>query len=53
LRQQPFDCGGKTSFGVKVIDKNDLNLIYLAENAEQAVTHINEFYSRYLLKPNF
>jgi len=37
----------------KMIDKNDLNLIYLAENAEQAVTHINEFYSRYLLKPNF
>lgn len=37
----------------KMIDPNDLNLIYLAEDADDAVSHINEFYSRYLLKPNF
>src|SRR6476660_9952785 len=24
LRQQSFDCGGKTPLGVKMIDKNDL-----------------------------
>lgn len=37
----------------KMIDPNDLNLLMLAENADHAVSHINEFYSRYLLKPNF
>jgi uncharacterized protein (TIGR00730 family) len=37
----------------KMVDEKDLNLIFLADDAEQAVNHINEFYSRYLLKPNF
>ena len=37
----------------KTVDEKDLSLIYVAENADQAVKHINEFYSRYLLKPNF
>ncbi len=37
----------------KMVEEKDLNLIFLAEDAEQAVNHINEFYSRYLLKPNF
>ena len=37
----------------KMVDENDLNLIYVAETADQAVKHINDFYSRYLLKPNF
>ena len=36
-----------------MIDPADMNLFKVAENAEEAVTHINEFYSRYLLKPNF
>jgi len=37
----------------KTVDERDLNLILVAENADHAVRHINEFYSRYLLKPNF
>lgn len=37
----------------KTVDEKDLNLILVAENADHAVRHINEFYSRYLLKPNF
>ena len=37
----------------KTVDEKDLNLILVAENADHAVKHINEFYSRYLLKPNF
>ncbi len=37
----------------KMVDEKDLNLIFLADDAEHAVNHINEFYSRYLLKPNF
>ncbi len=37
----------------KMVDEKDLSLILVAENADHAVRHINEFYSRYLLKPNF
>lgn len=37
----------------KTVDEKDLSLILVAENADHAVRHINEFYSRYLLKPNF
>ncbi|MBL0103502.1 MAG: TIGR00730 family Rossman fold protein [Bacteroidetes bacterium] len=37
----------------KMIDPKDLNLLYIADSADEAVAHINEFYSRYLLKPNF
>jgi len=37
----------------KMIDEKDLDLFVIAETAEHAVNHINEFYSRYLLKPNF
>lgn len=37
----------------KMIDEKDLGLFMLAEDADSAVKHINEFYSRYLLKPNF
>ena len=37
----------------KTVDENDLNLILVAENADHAIRHINEFYARYLLKPNF
>jgi len=37
----------------KMVDEKDLKLIFLADDADHAVNHINEFYSRYLLKPNF
>lgn len=37
----------------KTVDEKDLNLLFIAEDADDAVKHINEFYSRYLLKPNF
>jgi len=35
------------------INKEDLNLFYLADTVEEAVEHIDEFYQQYLLKPNF
>jgi uncharacterized protein (TIGR00730 family) len=37
----------------KTVDESDLNLVLIAEDANHAVKHINEFYSKYLLKPNF
>jgi uncharacterized protein (TIGR00730 family) len=37
----------------KTVDEGDLNLVLIAEDANHAVKHINEFYSKYLLKPNF
>ncbi len=48
-----FEWIQKTLVVEKTVDEKDLKLIFLADNAEQAVSHINEFYSRYLLKPNF
>jgi uncharacterized protein (TIGR00730 family) len=48
-----FDWIKKTLVEEKMVDEKDLNLIFLADDAEHAVNHINEFYSRYLLKPNF
>ncbi len=48
-----FDWIRETLVTEKMVDEKDLKLIFLAEDAEQAVNHINEFYSRYLLKPNF
>ena len=35
------------------IDKEDLNLFRLVETPEEAVAHIDNFYSKYLLKTNF
>ncbi len=35
------------------INKEDLNLFLLVDNADDAVNRIDEFYSKYLLKPNF
>jgi uncharacterized protein (TIGR00730 family) len=35
------------------ISKEDLELFKLADTADEVVAHINEFYSKYLLKPNF
>ncbi|MCX6275339.1 MAG: TIGR00730 family Rossman fold protein [Bacteroidetes bacterium] len=37
----------------KMIDVKDLNYFFLADSADEAVGHINSFYSKYLLKPNF
>lgn len=36
-----------------MIDPNDMNLFKVADTADEAVAFINEFYTRYLLKPNF
>ncbi len=35
------------------IDKEDLNLFRIYNTADEAVKYINEFYSRYMLRPNF
>lgn len=35
------------------INEEDLELFYLADTVEEAVEHIDSFYSKYLLKPNF
>lgn len=48
-----FDWIQETLVTEKMVDEKDLNLLLLADDAEHAVNHINEFYSRYLLKPNF
>lgn len=35
------------------VDKEDLDLFYLADTVDEAVEYIDDFYSKYLLKPNF
>jgi len=35
------------------IAAEDLNLFKLVDNADDAVSHINDFYSKYILSPNF
>lgn len=35
------------------VNKNDLDLFYLADTVDEAVDYIDTFYSKYLLKPNF
>ena len=35
------------------ISETDLDLVKIVDTAEEAVSIINEFYSRYILKPNF
>jgi uncharacterized protein (TIGR00730 family) len=37
----------------KNISSDDLDLFILADTAEEAVDHIDKFYSKYLLSPNF
>jgi uncharacterized protein (TIGR00730 family) len=37
----------------KNINEEDLNLYRLVDTAEEAVSHIDQFYNKYLLKPNF
>ena len=36
-----------------MIDPLDMQLFKVADSSDEAVAYINEFYSRYLLKPNF
>ena len=43
----------KTILVSKNIDKDDLKLFKIVDNAEEAVDAIDKFYSKYLLKPNF
>jgi predicted Rossmann-fold nucleotide-binding protein len=35
------------------ISEEDLDLILLTDSADECVAHINNFYSKYLLSPNF
>lgn len=35
------------------VNKDDLDLFYLADTVDEAVEYIDNFYSKYLLKPNF
>jgi uncharacterized protein (TIGR00730 family) len=35
------------------VSEEDLDLFILVDTADETVKHINEFYTRYLLKPNF
>jgi hypothetical protein len=35
------------------VNESDLNLFHLVDTADEAVKIINEFYSQYMLKPNF
>ena len=42
-----------TMLGAKNINPDDMDLITLVDNADDAVKEINRFYSKYLLKPNF
>lgn len=35
------------------INKEDLDIFYLADTVEEAVEYIDDFYQQYLLKPNF
>lgn len=39
--------------GAKYVDAEDLNLFRIYDTADEAVKYINEFYSRYMLRPNF
>lgn len=42
-----------TIFAEKNISAEDLNLFSIVDDADEAVNKINEFYSKYMLKPNF
>jgi hypothetical protein len=35
------------------ISEKDMELFTLVDTAEEAVNHIDQFYSKYLLSPNF
>ena len=48
-----YDWISTTVLKQKNICKKDMELFYMAENAEDAVNHIHNFYMKYMLKPNF
>lgn len=48
-----YDWIVNTMLSQKNISPEDLDLFKIAENGDEAVKHINEFYTKYLLKPNF
>ena len=35
------------------VNENDLQLFHVVDTADEAVKIINDFYSQYMLKPNF
>lgn len=37
----------------KTISPNDTDLFFLTDSTEEAIAHIDKFYSKYMLKPNF
>ena len=43
----------KTLIAQGNISEEDLKLFRIVDTAEEAVAHLNKFYSKYLLKPNF
>jgi len=43
----------KTLIAEGNISKEDLNLFRIVDTADEAVDHLNKFYSKYSLKPNF
>ena len=48
-----MDWMGKTLRGEHLIGENDMNLMKLVDSPEEAIQAIDDFYSRYLFKPNF
>ncbi len=48
-----FDWFKQTLVAEKMIDQDDLKLINLVDTPEDAVKVIDDFYSKYLLSPNF
>ncbi len=48
-----IDWFKNTMLAQKNISAEDLDLYILVDNADEAVTEIDKFYSKYLLKPNF
>ena len=48
-----FEWVKSTLLAEKLIAPEDLDLVHLVDTAEEAVQHINAFYSKYMLKPNF
>ena len=43
----------KTLIAQGNISEEDLKLFRIVDTAEEALAHLNKFYSKYLLKPNF
>ncbi len=48
-----FDWVKEILLTEKMVNETDLELIHLVDTAEEAVKVINDFYSKYILKPNF